>query len=461
MTPKGKESFAQRLIEWFTGNDEEEDYDPTLILDASASPSALSEDPTIPPQKRYDILRVLGRGAYGVVSLARDLKIGRLLAIKQLNTKFTPGTDIYRRFLQEAQIAGQVDNPNIVTIYDVEDQGVPCILMEYLSGGNLDSLIRLDAPMNEVEALEFMRGIMNGLRAAHGMGVVHRDIKPSNILFDQNGTPKISDFGVALMPTDVGGIDDVEKQKVMVVGTPDYMAPEQMQPGPKDIDARADLYSCGLMLFEMLTAKRCHQFGKIRTAEELHRRVQKLTLPSDADYPESISSRTRKLVGWLLMRAPRQRPGNSQAVIDEIDEIIATHVGTEDLNKPDTEEPTVRREMFEDILRLFLVDGLISAPERRELTVRSRRLGIDTAEALELEDKVRNEFNLPSLRHLQEYTWRVEKLLEDRDFSEDDRRVLDELGEAYNISDEERRKIEENIMIKFQMKEGVVEDFIP
>jgi len=470
LATKGKESFAQRLIDWFTGHElDPRADDATVILGrtpedettpVAVAPPLVPDSKVVPP-KRYEIIKSLGKGAYGVVSLGRDLRIGRLLAVKQLNAKFTRGTDIHRRFLQEARIAGQLDNPNIVTIYDVEDGEVPCILMEYLSGGNLESLIRLDAPMNEMEALGFLRGIMNGLRAAHGMGVVHRDIKPSNIIFDQNGTPKISDFGVAMVPVEVGGIDDPRKRKVMVVGTPDYMAPEQMEPDKRAVDDRADLYSCGLLFYEMLTGERYHQFGKIRSAKELTKLVDGLTLPGDSDFPEDVSEGARELVRNLIRKNPGLRLPNAQAVMDVIDELIAKHSGLEDLNKPDTEEPTVRREMFEDILRLFLVDGVISAPERRELTIRSKRLGLIPEEALELEEKIRKEFNLPSLRHLQEYAWRVERLLEDREFSEEDQYILDELGKAYNISEDERQKIQNSVMVKFQMKEGVVEDLIP
>ncbi len=456
---ENRESFAQRLIGWFAGNQVQPADDKTVIL--RGRPTELNAPRRLDENSRYEHLRVLGKGAYGVVLLARDLKIGRLLAIKQLNSEMRQNSDVFQHFLQEARIAGQLDDPNIVTIFDVKDGATPCILMEYLGGDNLERVIRSKAPMEELEALTIMSGIMKGLSAAHSIGVVHRDVKPSNILFDHNFTPKISDFGVAMMPVEAGGIDDETTRRTYVVGTPDYMAPEQLRPNAITVDDRADLYAAGLMLFEMLTGKRFQSFATTQTRRELLEGIKALTLPKDSDFPTTITAQTRELIRSLIRFVPDERPSSAAAVRVTLEKIMAGHLGPEPRVDADKEEHSVRLEMFADILRLFLVDGVISAGERSELKARSFRLGLKVDEAMELEECVRVDLSLPSVRHLREYANLAETLLVDRDFSVDDRETLDELGLRRDISEPERRRIEANVMSRFQMKDGTVEDLIP
>ncbi len=454
---KMKEPFAQRLISWFTGTDREDD---TTVL---MSPDMLSRSlvaPPTPTDKRYEIIKVLGKGAFGVVYLARDLRIGRLLAMKQLYGEYTKSAEIHQRFLQEARIAGQIENPNIVTIYDVdEENGTPCILMEYLAGGNLSTLLRLDAPLSETNALKLIRGIVYDLQAAHHKGVVHRDIKPQNILFDQSGTPKISDFGVAHLPREAGGIDEEGSQQV--AGTPYYMAPEQMGVGGQPVDARADLYAVGLLFYEMLTGERYHEVHGTRDIRRLGQAVAQAGSPSIREFPEGVSTSTKRLIFRLLQNIPANRYTNATEVLNVIDELIEDAQVVADVKENADTFDESRLEMFADILRLFLVDGVISAPERRELTKRATRLGISQTDANKLEEDVRQEFALPLLKHLQEFEKMAVELLVDREYSGNDAVTLRELGESYGISLEEQRKIEDNVMIKLEMKEGDEEELIP
>ncbi len=450
-----KESFAQRLIRWFTLGGGE---DTTVLLTADSN-AVLSEVPQ-PLGKRYEVIKVLGKGAFGVVYLAKDLRIGRLLAMKQLYGKYSESAEIHHRFLQEARIAGQIDNPNIVTIFDVhEEGGVPCILMEYLAGGNLSTTLRLDAPLPERTALDLIQGILNGLAAAHRMGVIHRDIKPPNILFDQTGTPKISDFGVAHLPREAGGIDvDASRH---VAGTPCYMAPEQLHSDGQAVDARADLYAAGLMLYEMVTGERFHEFRRPRSMSDLLGRIKAKGPPGNRDYPEGVSSDTKRLIARLLEINPDRRYPNAGIVLRDVEDLLDAAEKVAEVKETAAGIDESRPEMFEDILRLFLVDGVVSAPERRELSKRAKRLGISVADAMDLEENVRREFDLPLLSHLQDFEWQAEKLLKDREYSEDDVRILRQLGEKYGITVDEQRKIEDNVMIKFKMKEGVEEELIP
>lgn len=464
---KVKDLFAQRLLNWFAAGDDETEPTTTVSLpsDAPERDAAPGEDPAatrrlplhqLPPAMagRYEVAKVLGKGSFGVVYLARDRRIGRLLAIKQLYRKHTRSGQIYQQFLQEARIAGQLDNPNIVTIFDVTDDPSPCILMEYLSRGNLATIIKLDAPLPELTALTFLRGIMHGLQGAHRMGVVHRDIKPQNILFDQSGIPKISDFGIAHLPSKAGGRDVTAGQ---IVGTPDYMAPEQML-AQGTVDERADLYAAGLLFYEMLTGKRYFHFGASRDIVAMLAHVRQIGPPRDEDFPATVSECTRLLVRHLVRVDPQDRLPDARTVLGRLDELIAS---SSPHRAPDPEalaSHQVRREMFADILRLFLVDGLISAPERRELNQRAERLGISAADARDLEELVRAEFGLPLLQSLREYERRLEHLLDDGQCTPQARAELQAFGQQQGISPDEQRKIEEELAVRQRLPDGIAEE---
>ena len=462
-----KELFAQRLLKWFVEDDDADTVTVTMPGERTPVGAAATAEVTATrrqtvyqlPQSmagRYEVSKILGKGSFGVVFLARDLRIGRLIAIKQLYRKHTRSAQIYHQFLQEARIAGQLDNPNIVTIFDVTDDPSPCILMEYLSGGNLAAIIKLDAPLPELTAMTFLRGIINGLMGAHRMGVVHRDIKPQNILFDQNGNPKISDFGIAHLPSKAGGSDITAGQ---IVGTPDYMAPEQMT-GAGPVDERADLYAAGLLFYEMLTGKRYFHFGASRDMRAMLETVRRAGPPKDDDFPPTVAECVRLLVRNLVQFDPQDRLPDARTALTRFDELIASSCQRLEPDPETLESRQVRREMFADILRLFLVDGVISAPERRELGQRAERLGISAADARDLEELVRAEFGLPLLRHLREFERRLDYLLDDGMLGVADREKLQAFGQEHGISAEEQRKIEESVMVRLRMKDGVAEDLL-
>ena len=200
---------------------------------------------------RYDLVRVLGKGAMGVVYLGKDPKISRVVAIKTmaLSQEFDEDelVEVKERFFREAETAGRLNHPNIVTIYDAgEEHDLAYIAMEFLKGKDLapytkpDNLLPLDKVMDIVaktaEALDY----------AHGQNVVHRDIKPANIMYElDNGSVKVTDFGIAR-------ITDSSRTKTgMVLGTPSYMSPEQL--AGKKVDGRSDLFSLGVMLYQLST----------------------------------------------------------------------------------------------------------------------------------------------------------------------------------------------------------------
>jgi len=199
---------------------------------------------------RYEIDKELGRGAMGMVYLGHDPKIGRTVAIKTMSLaqEFEGDklADVKARFFREAETAGRLNHPNIVTIYDVgEDQDLSYIAMDYLKGDNLLAWCKPDNLLPAVEVIDLMIQVADALDYAGRQNVVHRDIKPANIIYDQaSGTLKVTDFGVACLT-------DASKTKTgTILGSPSYMSPEQLA-GNK-VDGRSDLFSLGVTMYQLL-----------------------------------------------------------------------------------------------------------------------------------------------------------------------------------------------------------------
>jgi serine/threonine protein kinase len=198
---------------------------------------------------RYEVLGELGQGAMGVVYKARDPLIDRVVAIKTINLGLAMDEkeEYEGRFYQEAKAAGRLNHPNIVTIYDVGKSGdVAYIAMEFLEGRELRDIMNERGVLPVEQVLDVTAQVALGLQYAHEHGIVHRDVKPSNIMLVRDGHAKITDFGIARMASSA-----VRTQTGMVLGSPKYMSPEQVM--GKEIDQRSDIFSLGVMLYEMLT----------------------------------------------------------------------------------------------------------------------------------------------------------------------------------------------------------------
>jgi len=199
---------------------------------------------------RYEVIGELGRGAMGVVYKAQDPTIGRVVAMKtmRLDTHGLETEDMLRRFKNEARAAGLLNHPNIVTIYDAGEQdGMFYIAMEFIEGTTLHSMLSEQRILPPEEVIKIARQVCRGLDYAHAGGIIHRDIKPANIMITAKGTVKIMDFGIAKAG---GGMTNTGQ----VLGTPNYMSPEQVKGKP--LDGRSDLFSFGVMLYEMLTGEK-------------------------------------------------------------------------------------------------------------------------------------------------------------------------------------------------------------
>ena len=207
---------------------------------------------------RYEIVKELGRGTMGVVYQAHDPQIDRMVALKVLRPDRVVSQDFVLRFLREAKAIGRISHPNIVTVYDVgQDHGTIYIAMEFLEGRPLNDVIKGRAvPVDEAVALCVQ--VAEALAYAHGKGITHRDIKPSNIILTPDGQIKLTDFGIAR-------IDDPDAaqqtQAGDILGTPVYMAPEQVM--GQRADGRTDLYALGVILYEMVVGKRPFGGGNI------------------------------------------------------------------------------------------------------------------------------------------------------------------------------------------------------
>lgn len=211
----------------------------------AASPSVIG---------RYQVLQQIAHGGMGQLLLARDPVIDRLVAIKLLRDGFD--LDRRERFTREARSAGRLRHSNIVTIFDVgEHEGQPFIAMEYIEGETLSAIVRRKAPLPLLSKVRLMDELLAGLQYAHRAGIVHRDIKPGNVMVDADGVLKILDFGIAR----ISGAA-VHTQAGMLVGTLNYMAPEQMT-GQPDVDGRADLFSAGALFYELLSYKQAFAGG--------------------------------------------------------------------------------------------------------------------------------------------------------------------------------------------------------
>lgn len=208
---------------------------------------------------RYEIANELGRGAMGAVYKARDPQIGRTVAIKVILTANLTEEELEsykKRFYREAQTAGQLSHPNIVTIYDVaeDDDGQPYLVMEFIEGTPLEKLLSkgggqdAGSRLTLKESIEIGAQVADALDYAHRRGVIHRDIKPANILMSQEGKAKIADFGIAKV------VGTHMTQAGLIVGTPAFMAPEQFVGGK--VDGRSDLFSLGVMLYWMVTSQK-------------------------------------------------------------------------------------------------------------------------------------------------------------------------------------------------------------
>jgi tetratricopeptide (TPR) repeat protein len=249
--------------------------------------------------KRYKLEKELGRGGMGVVYLARDEQLDRLVALKFLGSLLDDSEEYKQRFIREAQTAARVSHPNIISIYDISaNAGEAYIAMEYIDGPNLHRYLQKKGTLAPREAVNIVQQACAALQAIHDAGIVHRDIKPDNIILAKGGLVKLMDFGLAK------GAGARMTASNVVMGTPCYMAPEQAL--AKDTDARTDIYAIGLVLHELLTGKTVFAEGNV-----LQRQVQELPAAPGAAV-EGIPPLLDQIVMKCLAKKPEERFQSAQ-----------------------------------------------------------------------------------------------------------------------------------------------------
>ncbi|HQI81013.1 MAG TPA: serine/threonine-protein kinase [Deltaproteobacteria bacterium] len=265
---------------------------------------------------RYEIVRELGKGSMGVVYQAHDPQIGRTIALKVLRPDRVSSEDFVQRFLKEARAIGRMSHQNIVTVYDVgQDQSTVYIAMEFLEGEALNAYAR-DRTLTMEQIIDIGIQVADSLDYAHTRGIVHRDIKPQNIMVAPTGVVKLTDFGIA-------HVEDPEAshqtQAGEILGTPNYMSPEQVM--GKKVDGRSDLYSLGVILYELATGSRPFK------GENLAAIFHAITSETPAR-PEALNPQVPKGLSGVILRCLEKNPEERFRTGRELSEALRAILST-------------------------------------------------------------------------------------------------------------------------------------
>ncbi|HEV8375081.1 MAG TPA: serine/threonine-protein kinase [Candidatus Polarisedimenticolia bacterium] len=267
----------------------------------------------------YEIRGVIGAGGMGIVYQGWDARLNRSVAVKTLKGELAKEPAFCERFLREARAVASLSHPNVTQIYYIgEDQGRPFFAMEFLEGKSLDALLREEARIPPARAADLIRQAAAGLKAAAARGVIHRDIKPSNLVLTREGAVKVTDFGLAKMVVADSGLTLTGE----VLGSPNYLAPEQASGAPADL--RSDIYSLGATLYELLTGRPPYD-GPTPVSIILKHIREPLRSPRQfrSDLPLPLVTLTQR----MLAKRPEDRPRDYDALLRELDRLLAP-IGT-------------------------------------------------------------------------------------------------------------------------------------
>ncbi len=277
--------------------------------------ATVSHDPSVdrafatPGFRRYELLEEIGRGGMGVVYKARDQRLGRIVALKKLPENLRDHPKAVGLFLREAQAAAALNHPNIVTLFDAdEEDGTFFLTMELLEGQNLYTILRRAGRIKPRDVARLGVQACAGLSYAHEQRIVHRDIKTGNLFFTTGRVLKIMDFGLAKM------IEEVRRAVTVVAGTPYYMAPEQS--AGEQVDHRADLYALGVTLFELATGSLPFEEGDVALQHRDSPRVDPRT--REEDVPDALAT----LILDLMARDPAERPDSAGEVAARLQDLL-------------------------------------------------------------------------------------------------------------------------------------------
>lgn len=256
----------------------------------------------------YRIVDFIGEGGMGAVYRAEHSKLGRIAAVKFLSQSAASGHGFVERFFNEARIQASLQHPNIAALYDfLEFNGQPCIIMEYIDGQTLCDRVRPVGPLPLAEALNIFCPVVEAIGYIHSHGVIHRDIKSNNIKISSSGQVKLLDFGIAKGQTSPGLTSTGS-----VIGTLEYISPEQLKGG--HADARSDIWALGVLLYEMLT-------GRVpfvsQTLGDLCEKIDRAQYPPPTAVNPQISREAEQVIARCLARDPAQRYQSTQELLED------------------------------------------------------------------------------------------------------------------------------------------------
>ena len=259
--------------------------------------------------ERFEILEILGTGGMGAVYKAHDRELDRLVALKTIRPELAGNAEMLRRFKQELVLARQIAHRNIVRLYDIfEGAGVKFLTMEYIEGEDFGTLLERQGKLSPPEAVDVIRQVCLALEAAHHEGVIHRDLKPQNIMRDKQGRIVVMDFGIAR------ALDSKMTQTGALIGTMEYMSPEQANGSA--LDGRSDIYTAGLIFYELLTAKM--PYAAESALASLLKRTQHRAIPAseiDKSIPQALSA----IVSRSIEPDPRNRYQSASELLADLE----------------------------------------------------------------------------------------------------------------------------------------------
>ena len=262
---------------------------------------------------RYEIISAIGSGGMSYVYKAKDVTLKRLVAVKVLKEEYSRDANIVAKFAREAEAAGGLSHPNVVSVYDVGEQfGTYYIVMELVEGFTLKKYIEKKGKLSQHDAVQVTMQVARGLNAAHEQGIIHRDVKPQNIMVSKEGKIKVTDFGIAR-------INDTQISGVNTMGSVHYISPEQARGGV--CDERSDIYSLGITLYEMVTG-RVPFDGESTVDVALKHIKEPITPPSE--YEPDLLPNLEKIILKCTQKKPDYRYRSMVALLDDLKRLLAT-----------------------------------------------------------------------------------------------------------------------------------------
>lgn len=296
----------------------------------TATPPGWPQGVPVQLAERYSVPERIGAGGNGVVYRATDVRLGRPVVLKFMVNQSLPSDVARRYFLREVQTAAALNHPNIVHIYDTgELEGVHYFSMEFVEGEPLTSYLRKNQPMqNNVFLLSVAEQLAEALEHAHNRGVVHRDIKPGNVLVGRDGTVKLADFGLARV------IEESSYERSIICGTPYYMSPEQIE--GKTVDRRADVYSFGVLLFQMLTGELPFSEGNVFVAHCTK------PVPNPLDVNPDLPPAASEILLKCLQKNPAKRYQGARQVARDLRQALLSRLDSPAEALTTSAEPTAQ-----------------------------------------------------------------------------------------------------------------------